>query len=61
MNEFFDRLLIEPSLVGDDFVWEVIVTGNMQIGFGSGVYMGNEPYILIEYKTMPYYAAPAYR
>lgn len=61
LNEFFDRLLIEPSLVGDDFVWEVIVTGNMQIGFGSGVYMGNEPYILIEYKTMPYYAAPAYR
>ena len=61
LNEFFDRLFIEPSLVGDDFVWEVIVTGNMQIGFGSGIYMGNEPYILLDYKTLPYYAAPAYR
>lgn len=61
LNDLLDGLGIQTSSLGDDFMWDVMETGNIAITFDSGVYMGREPYILLDHRNMPMYMAPAFR
>lgn len=61
LNDLLDGLGIQTSSLGDDFMWDVMETGNISVVFDSGVYMGREPYILLDHRNMPMYMAPAFR
>lgn len=61
LNDLYDALGLPSSGIGDDFMWDVMETGNISIVFDSGVYMGREPYILLDHRNMPMYTAPAFR
>lgn len=61
LNDLLDGLGIQTSSLGDDFMWDVMETGNIAVTFDSGVYMGREPYILLDHRNMPMYMAPAFR
>lgn len=61
LNDLLDGLGIQTSSLGDDFMWDVMETGNIAVVFDSGVYMGREPYILLDHRNMPMYMAPAFR
>lgn len=61
LNDLYDALGLPSSWLGDDFMWDVMETGNISVVFGSGVYMGREPYILLDHRSMPMYTAPAFR
>lgn len=61
LNDLYDALGLPSSWLGDDFMWDVMETGNISVVFGSGVYMGREPYILLDHRNMPMYMAPAFR